>query len=268
MAARYGPDMAETQIDQRLRDLGEQCPVGNTTVTVALAWWIAAELARRHLAELRILETHPGGGQYDCVSVYRSPLSSSSAIVHMNFQPGGHLTSGSTSGPDQRFNWLEVLLAGDRRINVVEQLEHAGDLMALNRPPSATERSIGPMVIGAFLQRSTLGPSQWTTANAVADDHSGATIRSSRLQHFDAIGDHLGVQPDSAGVERWYDVWFVGRSNGVCPFSMDKPEFALDLATGHLWHPDKPASFDLMDRFQSVGQSLDSLVSLVCPPAF
>src|SRR6266852_4486523 len=41
-------------------------------IRTAVTWTIVAQLFRRqgHLGFLRVLETHPGGGQYDCLSLY------------------------------------------------------------------------------------------------------------------------------------------------------------------------------------------------------
>src|SRR4051794_35374654 len=32
------------------------------------SWWLASRLVRRH-PELKLIETHPGGGQYDCLTL-------------------------------------------------------------------------------------------------------------------------------------------------------------------------------------------------------
>jgi type III secretion system-like peptide-binding chaperone len=46
-----------------------------TTLTPALtelaSWTLATEVMRRAPKLLRIIETHPGGGQYDCLSMMR-----------------------------------------------------------------------------------------------------------------------------------------------------------------------------------------------------
>ena len=46
-----------------------------TTLTPALtelaSWTLATEVMRRAPELLRIIETHPGGGQYDCLSMVR-----------------------------------------------------------------------------------------------------------------------------------------------------------------------------------------------------
>ena len=44
-------------------------------ITAAVAWQIIYQIMRRyhHKYSLRILETHPCSGQYDCLSVYTVP---------------------------------------------------------------------------------------------------------------------------------------------------------------------------------------------------
>ena len=44
----------------------------NSTVTEAISWRLASELCRRHPQTTRILITHPGGGQYNCLTIVNS----------------------------------------------------------------------------------------------------------------------------------------------------------------------------------------------------
>lgn len=46
----------------------------------AVGWKLAAEFHRRHPDGLSIIETHPGGGQYDCLSFVRE----NSVVGHLN----------------------------------------------------------------------------------------------------------------------------------------------------------------------------------------
>ena len=39
-------------------------------VREAVSWWIVSEFVRRSRTNSTIIETHPGGGQYDCLAVY------------------------------------------------------------------------------------------------------------------------------------------------------------------------------------------------------
>lgn len=37
----------------------------------ALTWKLVSELHRRHPGKFTVIETHPGGGQYDCLSLWQ-----------------------------------------------------------------------------------------------------------------------------------------------------------------------------------------------------
>ena len=108
------------RFDVRLHELGEEVSLPYP-VKRALAWWIAAEMIRRHPADIRVIENHPGGGAYDCVSLYRRDTDQ--PIVLMNLE--GHIThqpwfdnpdfKRHDEVDDPRFNWLEVLASENRR---------------------------------------------------------------------------------------------------------------------------------------------------------
>ncbi len=42
----------------------------NKQLTEIASWRIVSELIRRHPEKFTVIETHPGGGQYDCLSPY------------------------------------------------------------------------------------------------------------------------------------------------------------------------------------------------------
>lgn len=262
-----------------LHDAGEAVPVMNKVVARSVAWWIAAELIRRHPSNLRVIEMHPAAGTYDCVSIFSvKPGHAAERLVHMNVNPGAHLTPDSWftgDGSEPRFNWLEVMLCDDRRSYVVEHLERAEELEPPTQTPSTTASSIGPMVISAFLQRSVWGPARWNMVNAMFDSsgYSGTKPRTELIEQFDGLGDWIEQpQPDDIDGIGAYRIWFGCR----VPNAWDKvdsdpepttAEFAVDTWTGRLWRP-KAAPVDLMSRYDKVGRSLDALVSDVCPPAY
>jgi hypothetical protein len=264
--------MGEIRFDEELHAAGEQCPVANTQLSQALAWWIASELVRRHPGELRVIETHPGGGQYNCVSVYRvTDGRGPEVVVHMNLDPGTHLTHGSwfsADGDGERFNWLEVLLCENRRSYVVEQLELAEHLSVPSRTPTTASSTIGPLVIAAFLERSAFGPACWDVVNGAADSSYGLGVRSELFEQFPGAAEWAArVEGDLEG-SREYRFWFAGPTGPAGLFGLTEPSFVVDTWTGHLWRRDEPERHDLLARYVASGRSLDALVSAVCPPAF
>jgi hypothetical protein len=42
---------------------------GHPALLEAASWRLCSEVARRYPDDLRIIETHPGGGQYDCLTL-------------------------------------------------------------------------------------------------------------------------------------------------------------------------------------------------------
>src|SRR6478609_8707647 len=138
--------------DDRLHAAGEQHPVASYAMRQALAWWVAAELIRRHPTHVRVREScYP----YDCLSLQRRSSTQWQLVALLGQDLGHHITP-LNWGDSERFNWTEVLLAPDRRAYVVAQLELLEGLIPPASTPPTTATSIGPRLIAAFMGRSAL----------------------------------------------------------------------------------------------------------------
>ena len=51
-------------------------------VIEALSWKLVSELHRRHPKKFTVIETHPGGGMYDCLCLYA--VNESTSIASLN----------------------------------------------------------------------------------------------------------------------------------------------------------------------------------------
>jgi hypothetical protein len=232
-------------------------------VVRGLAWWVASELIRRHPDQLRVIETHPGGGQYDCLSIYHRRRNQESAlIVHLNLL--GHLTHGTWFGApeggegDNRFNWFEVLNARDRRSYVVKQLEAAAGLPSPNATPETTRRSIGPRALARFAASAALTTKRWSIVNGFLDTSYDAAVRTQYFEAFPGArleplrGDLLG-QPA-------YRYWFVVDHR-------DRPQAAVDAERGLAWpFGDTGPGIDLLSRYRAAHSTIDHVVREVLPP--
>ena len=208
------------RFDVRLHELGEQVDLPYP-LKRALAWWIAAEMIRRHPNEIRAIETHPGGGQYDCVSLYRRHAEDA-LVAHMNLE--GHITHESWFGnpggesdsgvADPRLNWLEVLAAKDRRKYVIEALEGVCGFTSPSKTPQTAKKSIGPRLIARFAG-TAFTTRTWHIRNAVHDSagmRSGvnAWVRDIDGQRFESLEtDLLGEPYYGTG---FYSTMSMGRS--------------------------------------------------------
>ena len=115
------------------------------------SWWVASELIRRH-PELELIETHPGGGQYDCLSV----LSADGAHkLHIDLNRNGrmHIHSGTPSWFDSArwdirhpVEWSTESEQEDRR-RIPRFLEDATGLLPPAQTPVTTSKTLGFRII-------------------------------------------------------------------------------------------------------------------------
>lgn len=259
------PDLT---LDHALHSAGERTGPHSGVLRNAVAWQIASELVRRHPGELQVIETHPAGGMYDCISVFRrNPRDGQdNLILHMNREMAvTHLTHGTWfgSGGSVRFTWLEALCHEDRRAYVIEQLERTEGLGSPPITPEATHSTIGPRVIAACTARAAFGRKPWDWRNGM-NDSAGMDGVGVNDAYFEAVpaaarsavpqeGDMLG-QPA-------YRFWFL-----LEPHKGGDPEvrMAIDTVRGLAYVGQH--EHDLLELYQHHGRRLDPVVNTVCPP--
>jgi hypothetical protein len=218
----------------------------------ALAWWIAAEFVRRHPeAEPRIMEHHWYGVMLD-VGV---------GGVELSLASHGHLTPHVDScDMDQRLNWLDVLLAENRRAQVIEPLERVLGLPSPKRTPPTTRTSVGPRLLAAFFAKTALRPLAWQACCGYICSHwDDECWPVERL--FAAMP---AVDTDRRKRRNEADYWFICRSRDL--LEPGEPVAAVDIVTGRAWSRSGTV-VDLMERYEQVGRSVDALASAVLPPA-
>lgn len=228
-------------------------------LVIATAWWIAAELVKRHPEEITVIESHPGGGQSDCLSVYHTAGERLKSVVLMNQHCGAcHL-----HGPGQ-LNWSQAIMASDRRRDVIEMYESAAGLKSPTSTPEAHRSSVAIRAIAAFMERVALAVhAPWTMENGYLDTagYDGG-VREEHFQALPAVNAYLRELPGDRGVLGFFEYrfWFLRASKE------SKPVLAIDQREGLAW--DQHREYDLFELYTDVGRSMDRLVSAVFPPAF
>ena len=93
------------------------------SVLEAASWRLASELVRRHPLTTRVLHTHPGGGQYDCLTI-TSPTATGGTI-QLNRNGSIQVHQRFDDSPDPQWeptSWDEYLRADPRAfLNVLER---------------------------------------------------------------------------------------------------------------------------------------------------
>ena len=121
--------------DATLHEAGERLDVPRR-LREALSWEISAELVRRHPEQLMLAELHPGGGQYDCMTIVSLQ---DQEKAFLNRISKGHINVALRDSLDDRPNWTQVLFADNRRA-VVELIERDLKLVAPRETPLTTSR--------------------------------------------------------------------------------------------------------------------------------
>jgi hypothetical protein len=257
------------EFNEALNDAAERLQMFRRhEVNQAIAWWVAAELVRRHPGRLRLVHTHPH--QYDCISVYHDarPDNAGESDWHhlMWLNQLGHITL-DNNGRDtdgRRYTWPEVLACESPRDYVVAQLERACGLRVPQQTPPTSTATIGPRIISAFLVRTIFSARSWTMVGGVSVN-----------EHDTSVNEHLFAEIPEANRARMRDTagevqrkpetryWFL-TTRGPKP-NDNRVFLAIDCADGLLYPKDGPVS-DLMDEYGRHRRVLDALVNAFFPP--
>ena len=249
-----------------LHEVGERVVVPTFALRQSLAWWVGAELVRRHPETLRLIEVHPHHyGPALTLWEERRDAPPGGGLAFLTLGAHFHITpfGGSPNG-DLSFNWLEVLLAPNRRHDIVERLETHLGMAPPPSTPSTVATSIGPRMIAAFLQRTALERDLWVmSSGAYQDEDDSATNEALLRQQPEVAADldnHDPARHPFGLVASRY--WFLSPlHNGEA----GPPIRAIDTTAGIAWVDGVKVS--LMDEFRAGGRSLDHLVSSVMPAA-
>lgn len=159
----------------QLEDLDEGQPQGfqlSQRLINATSWRLAAELVRRN-PYLLILETHPGGGSYDCLSICdgRDPKNTP-PLADLNRAGSVHLFQ-HDQAQEHRLTWAEVLSAEQPR-QVIEHIEH---VLGLRPAPNAeaTPRALAYGLISAVLTQNLNSPEVFDARNEFLDSSGDDT---------------------------------------------------------------------------------------------
>lgn len=164
----------------------------------AQSWYVGSELVRRH-PELRITETHPGGGKYDCLSLYQPD---GYGVVHLNRAGRMHVSNPRT--PDFRpISWTATLpvtangdLFGPDAHHVVKTLELAAGLPAPHSTPPLLPAVLTYRVIADVLGGLINAKDTWDARNERLHSSDTVTDRG-YLRRFPAAVDAARERRDS-----------------------------------------------------------------------
>lgn len=129
-----------------------------------ISWRLAAEFHRRHPNEWTLIETHPGGGIYDCLTFY-SERSSACLNRQGSFQ-------GFSGDGDDRIDsedlWKRCLAVEDFT-HILNQISQSSRSPVPKRLPSTSRESLSYRVMAFVVSAFVLDRERWEWRNAKED---------------------------------------------------------------------------------------------------
>lgn len=259
--------MMPIRFEEPSHSTGERLFVPTFAMRQALGWWVVAEMIRRHPEQLRVVEAHPHQYGMALTLMRQEP-------GHEGWQFAAFLTLGenfhitpSGDWSNGRFNWLDVLLAPNRRSYVVEQLKANLGLPAVRGTPPTASGSVGPRAIASYLARSALGPELWVVQGGAYADDDDSGWRPEYFRCFPGIADAPGFSQPSKDVYQMAcsRYWFL--TPVVVPNEeTGDPVVAIDVVSGRYGNAHENGT-SLMDLYHRMGRKIDAVASHVFPPA-
>jgi hypothetical protein len=163
-----------------------------TPALIELAsWTLATEMIRRAPKLLYIMETHPGGGQYDCLSIVRTDLPKWICA----FNRVGSLTAFSwfDSGRDcdsrPQIDVWDRIAKGDSTQEILDEICNLVRLPIPSPLPAGTAASLTYRVITEALRMKTFVPKRWICLNGVCDSSGfmDSGIRRKLFSYFPSV---------------------------------------------------------------------------------
>lgn len=173
----------------------------------ALSWRLVTELWRRFADRFSLVEMHPGGGQYDCLSLLKSGDDFQS-VLHVNRSGGSvHVHCGRT--PQSWTEWAERMLADPPRF-----LDEIGDAIGIAAPkslPKSTPMTISFRYICEFLTHAVGRLEKWECRNGFCDTSGdGGGKRDKWFNCFPGIEGEPPPKALSGGkLSSAYGYWFL-----------------------------------------------------------
>lgn len=211
----------------------------------AQSWWIATELVRRN-PQLRILEWHPGGGQYDALGIL--DLSLEKVTISLNRRGGRiHLVESADFEP---IEWSDVFSSPQH--SIVDRIEKGGGLTPPAQTPPTARHTLTYRIIATILAQMVNSKSMWDARSAFVDTsgYGSGPIESifdnfpSAARQREAIG-RVAVLGDAS-----YAFWSLNRNDDVVAV----------LDQRGMLHLPKGEPADLMGIFTANGRSLAATI--------
>ena len=176
------------------------------------SWRVVSELHRRYPTKFTVIETHPGGGQYDCLSLFDVEQRH---IADLNRKGRLHVfeTFDRSKPPEPFHVWREVF----SEHNIKETLDKISSMLGLSIPPKlppSNKSTLAYRFITELLTHSAFGIHRWECRNGCFDTSGYGGGVASSFESFARAPTslRLALPTDTLGNPA-YRFWFIYKNN-------------------------------------------------------
>ena len=255
----------------------------NYRLKEAATWTLIADIMRRHesTAGLRVIETHPGDGQYDCRTIIQPTDDDFGPDIHFNLQ-SGNATQFGKFGPrrpleypewagknPEKLAYVEAVLQADHRMQVVNHLEAMLGLPHIKKSPATSAHALCYRLMAEVASRTIFdGPVvRWKNGREDTSGYPPDDPIRPALQLVPEIARSLTEPPssrnpaDAPGYKYW--IWTTRKKLHESGTAVA----IVDALEGTLYWIDAPSDpIRLMAKYDEVGRNVQKLVNSLHRP--
>lgn len=194
----------------------------NSQLVEVASWRLISELFRRYPGKFSLIETHPGGGMYDCLTLVHNQRH----VADFNRVGCFHVTDNQNGEPSLDI-WRSMVEEDTQ--NVLDQVCRRLELKIPAKLPPSTPDVIVYRFIATFLTHALFGKGRWECRNGCIDS-SGMDVcgKSLAFDQFPAAQDRVRIAISGDFLqEPAYRFWFILKDG--------KPIMCIET-TGTAWN--------------------------------
>lgn len=178
----------------------------NRALIEIASWSLASELTRRFPHRFRIIETHPGDGQYDCLTIVEG-------VRHIcDFNREGQF---HPSGDQPPIDVWDLLEHGENPKHLLDRLCAALAISVPQFLPPCSPPILIYRLIAAHLRNTVFTPDTWSCINGFLDTSGwSSSVRDECFSVFPEAQRRQRIREDSdLSNQPAYRFWFLCRNN-------------------------------------------------------
>lgn len=183
--------------------------VCNKQISSAIIWELIYQIMRRYQVkyDLRVWETHPCDGQYDCLSLYSKKKNKLIKVFDFNLQANS-LHIWKNDAYSNRLDIVNEYIASDNPKNLLDRLSLLAGLDPISELPISNAPTLACGFIASYFKLYIFSLNKLKAFMAYCDSSCcyGSGLRKDKIKKFPILENYL---LDEDNIEHLYKYYFI-----------------------------------------------------------